>query len=83
MEAELLESKIVGFLKEQLNLRDVQFDRDMALVTTGVVDSMDIVRLAAYLERTLGIRVPDQDIHVDNFDSIARILAYFEARLGG
>ncbi len=82
MDPEALEAKVRAFFSEQLNLRDAPIERDTELVTTGLLDSMDVVRLVAHLERTLGITIPDGDIDVDHFDSIAKISSYLEARLG-
>lgn len=82
MDPEALEARVRAFLSEQLNLRDAPIEPDTELVTTGLLDSMDVVRLVAHLERTLGITIPDGDIDVDHFDSIAKISSYLEARLG-
>ncbi len=82
MDPEALEARVGAFLSEQLNLRDAPIERDTELITTGLLDSMDVVRLVAHLERTLGITIPDGDIDVDHFDSIAKISSYVEARLG-
>ena len=81
MDPEALEARVRAFLSKQLNLRDAPIERDTELVTTGLLDSMDVVRLVAHLERTLGIMIPDGDIDVDHFDSIAKISSYLEARL--
>ena len=82
MDPEALEARVRAFLSEQLNLRDAPLERDTELVTTGLLDSMDVVRLVAHLERTLGITIPDRDIEVDHFNSIAQISSYLETRLG-
>ncbi len=82
MDPEALEARVRAFLSQQLNLRDAPIERETELVTTGLLDSMDVVRLVAHLERTLGITIPDGDIDVDHFDSIAKISSYLEARLG-
>ena len=82
MDPDAVEARVRAFLSKQLNLRDAPIERDTELVTTGLLDSMDVVRLVAHLERTLGITIPDGDIDVDHFDSIAKISSYLEARLG-
>ena len=57
-----------------------ELDRDDELLSTGVIASMDLARLATFLERRLGIAIPDRDVGAVHFDSIAKILAYVEAR---
>ena len=54
-----------------------------ALVTTGILDSAGLVRLAALLERRLRIRIPDGDINAENFDTIRRIQTYVKHRAPG
>lgn len=43
------------------------------LIDSGVVDSLGIFQLVAFLEERFGIAIPDSDITPDNFATIARI----------
>jgi acyl carrier protein len=81
MDPEALEARIRAFLQEKLEMENSQLARDSELVTTGLIDSMDLVRLATHIERMLGITIPDQDINLDHFDSIAKIVAYVGAKI--
>jgi acyl carrier protein len=76
-----LDNTIRVFLRTELGVTGVEIDSETALVTTGLIDSAGLVRLAALLEDETGVRIPDRDIHAEHFDSIARIHAYL-ARLG-
>lgn len=49
---------------------------DTSLIESGVVDSTGVLEIVAFLERELGIAVPDGDIVPANLDSIGRIAAY-------
>lgn len=82
MDAEELERGILTFLREELRVREERIVRDTELVSAGLIDSTDLVRLAAYLERTLDLVIPDEDIGPDCFDSVAMILDYVERKLG-
>jgi acyl carrier protein len=81
MNADELEARILGFLSQELGIRET-VERDTELVSTGLVDSADLVRLATHLERTLDLSIPDHEINADNFDSVAMILEYVERKLG-
>ena len=74
MEAEALEREIRGFLEEKLGISDI--DRNEELSSSGLVDSGNLVRLATRIERVAGIAIPDRDIDVDHFDSLAMIVDY-------
>ena len=53
---------------------------DDSLLDTGVLDSMGVLELVAFLEEQYQIEVPDEDLRPENLDSIARIIAYVGAR---
>lgn len=80
MEAEALEREIRAFLEQKLGITDL--DRNAELVSSGLVDSGNLVRLATRLERLTGITIPDRDIDVDHFDSLAMIVDYAVSKAG-
>lgn len=50
------------------------------LFSSGLVDSFSLVELIAFVEKESGFRVDAWDVTLDNFDSIAQILAYAAAK---
>ena len=69
--------QIQGFLSEHLlSGRQVTLEEDLLL--SGLVDSIGVMRLIAYLEQTFVIKVPPQDVTVTNFTSVAAIDAYLD-----
>ena len=57
------------------NLQD-----DTPLLTSGIVDSVGMLRMIAYLENRFGIEVDAHDATVDNFDRIGDIAAFIESK---
>jgi acyl carrier protein len=53
---------------------------DASLVDEGILDSFGLAELVAAIEARYGLRVPDQDLRLENFDSISKIGRYLEAR---
>ena len=80
MDASELEARIRGFLRDELRVEDNEIDSNTPLLTSGLIDSAGLVRLAALIERETTITIPDQDINADNFDSIERIQAYLRGK---
>lgn len=80
MDPSALEADLQDFLAEVLRVRIAPVARDLELVSSGHLDSMDLVRIAAHLEEVLGVEIPDDDISDDNLGSIARMIAYAERR---
>jgi acyl carrier protein len=52
------------------------------LVGQGVLDSVGILQLASFLEKSFGIKIGDDDMVPENFGSIARIERFVLARKG-
>jgi acyl carrier protein len=54
---------------------------DSELFSSGLVDSLGVMEVVGVVERELGRTVPGAAITLENFDTIARILA-FARKLG-
>ncbi len=80
-ELERLEASIHAFLRDECHIDPAELTRTTELVTSGLLDSMGMVRLATHLERLVDISIPDDDITAEHFDSIERILGYVESKL--
>jgi acyl carrier protein len=78
--ADEIQSRILAFLGGDLRIAGI--DVESRLVSTGVLDSSDLVRLASFLERSFEIEIPDQDVSADRFDTVAMAIEYVLARRG-
>ena len=78
-----LEAAILAFLRNELGLEDSGVERETPLVSTALIDSADLVRLATEVESLVGTRIPDRDINADHFDTVEKILAYVRSELSG
>ncbi|HZU38293.1 MAG TPA: acyl carrier protein [Gemmataceae bacterium] len=56
---------------------------DASLLGEGIMDSTGVLELVLFVEETFGIRVADDEILPENFDSIARIAVYVARKGGG
>ncbi len=56
---------------------------DESLLEAGVLDSMSMVDLIAFLEKTHGIAVDEDDMIPENFDTIDAMAAYIHAKRNG
>ncbi|MGK5627808.1 acyl carrier protein [Streptomyces sp. URMC 123] len=56
---------------------------DLPLIEKGILDSLGILSLVAYLEEEYGIHVDDRDIVPGNLGTLADIERYVADRLGG
>lgn len=50
------------------------------LLTSGIVDSIGIMQLISFVEKEFGVKVPPEDMTLENFLSIDAIANYIERR---
>ena len=74
-----LESALREFFRAELGLSQ-EFKRDEELLSTGLITSIDVARIATFIEQQTELTIPDRDISPRFFDSIGRMLAYVEQR---
>ena len=72
--------KIRQFLIEKLaKAKKVKnIDDQDNLIENGIIDSLGIMQLVAYLENTFAVKVKDEDIVPENFETLNVITSYVE-----
>ena len=48
--------------------RQIRYDEP--LISTGLIDSFNLVDLALYVEDTFGVRIDDYELNADTFDTL-------------
>ena len=54
---------------------------DDNLLTDGVIDSMGVVRLLAFIDERFGYAVPVEDVTVDHLGTIRALATFLESRV--
>lgn len=62
--------------KEIVRNEKASISEDEDLLSSGVLDSLGILQLVAYIQDTFGIEVPDKDVVYENFHSIKSLNDY-------
>jgi len=62
---------------------DARLDEDERLLERGIVDSMGVMELIAFLQDQFGINVAEADITEEHFGSLGAIATYVAARRPG
>ncbi len=77
-----IESMVVNFIRDELLDDDTAaVDPDENLFTSGLVDSVGVVRLIAHLKDQLGVTVPAPDLIPDNFRTVRVMATYMQGLL--
>ncbi len=81
---ELIEQKVREYITSEL-LRESRgkLDRETPLIEEGVIDSLGLFRLVAFIEEAFGVAIQDEDLRLENFQTIRQIGQYVTARLQG
>ena len=77
---EELTRKLIAYIMSDVLLDSSQFElaANDDLLEDGLVDSLGIMKLLAYIESEFGFAVPAQDVTVETFMSVDAIVAYLE-----
>ena len=74
--------KIRGYLLEHFpTARTHPLAEDEHLLANGIVDSLGVLDLVAYLEREFGITIGDDDLVPEHFESLRRLTAFVQDRI--
>jgi acyl carrier protein len=55
---------------------------DEALLTSGLVDSFNLVDLGLFVEDKFGVRIEDTELNPDTFDTLGQLAGLIQSRLG-
>ena len=75
---------VKDFLKDE-NLKQ-QFEtltNTDSLLENGIIDSVRMLELISFLEQQYNIKVDDDDLYPENFDTLAAIENYVKRRMDG
>lgn len=65
--------------KELLRGRNTNLTVDTDLLGSGIVDSLGVLQIVAFVDERLGRQIPDEDVTYENFHSV-RVLSDYLAR---
>ncbi len=70
-----LEQDLIKFIRENLisGEQSADIDRDEPLIDRGVIDSIGLLQLMMFVEERTGVRIPDDQVTFDNFQTVAGI----------
>jgi acyl carrier protein len=57
-----------------------QLDPTEDLMGSGLLDSLGMMRLVGFIENTYGLRVPIEDLTIENFMSVNSIMNYLSSK---
>lgn len=58
----------------------VEFDNNSSLLELGIVDSVGVMELVLFVEETYDLRIEDDEIVPENFDSVSHLANYIRSK---
>lgn len=75
------DERLTDFItRELLSDRAAEIAPDDDLLLSGLIDSIGVMSLLAFIETELGVRVPPQDVTIEHFASVRTMSAYLAGR---
>ena len=79
-----IENQIIDFIAENLLFSDkgFKYSDQTSFLEEGIVDSIGVLELVAFVEENFAFTVDDMDVTPDNFDSVEKLGAYVRSKQG-
>jgi 2-hydroxymuconate-semialdehyde hydrolase len=68
------EELIAYIMKEFVEDPDQEIDETTPLISSGLIDSLSIISLVAFIDKKFGVKIPDEKGTVENFETITKII---------
>ena len=71
----MLKREIATFIEKNLlgESRGITISDTTPLIEDGLLDSMGLMQIVAFLEERAGVRVPDDEVSPENFETVEAI----------
>jgi len=73
---EIVKDYVSRELADEGKLTDLKEEEN--LLANGIMDSLGILKLVSFIEQKFDIRVPDEDVTVQNFRTLKDIASYLD-----
>ena len=80
-EGPAIEDRVLIFLQRELLSADVVVDRETNLLSGELLDSMSVLRLAAFVGEEFQVDIRPADFVIDNFRNVGAIAGYVRRKL--
>ena len=75
-----LEKEQIREFLQKMDNRILKVSDDDSLLTTGIIDSLKMVELLSFIEKSYGITVDDDELSPENFETVNSIVSFLEQK---
>ncbi len=73
---ESIQESLLDFLSQQFLVEKTDIELDKSLVDTGIIDSMGLIEISAYIQKEYDFKVTEDMMTRTNFGSVIRIVDF-------
>ncbi|HLM71510.1 MAG TPA: acyl carrier protein [Polyangiaceae bacterium] len=80
MDLEEVQKKLIDHIEREILLRRTPLAPDEDLLDAGF-DSMSLTRTLVFIEDALGVRIPDEDVALEELSTIEKLARFVHGRM--
>lgn len=81
MEKSEIKKRIKKFIESEFLSGKGEVKNDELLFDSGIIDSLGVIELTTFLERSFGVDINSGDVSMDNFDTIEKMANVINEKL--
>lgn len=76
-----VQAALLKYISEELMDNSIELTAEENLLMDGMVSSLGMFRLVGYIEETWQMKIPHEDLVIENFRTVSIISDYIQKRL--
>lgn len=76
-----IKEKVKNFIFEEFTVANKKLDDNLPLFEAGLIDSLGMIKLMAFIEESFGVVINPSEVVIDNFDTIDKISRIISEKL--
>lgn len=70
-----MKEELIEYIKKEfVEDPDEEIEENTPLISSGLIDSLSVVSLVAFIDKKFGVKIPDEKGTVDNFETVNKII---------
>ena len=77
-----MDNTLINYIKNELivDSQDIDIDAEDDLLGSGLLDSLGMMKLVSFIEKEFELKIPAQDMVIENFMTVACISNYLKSK---
>lgn len=81
MNRQEIEERLTRYIQDELLVGNITIEPDEDLLESALLDSISIIQLVHFCEQELKVKIPHEDVTIENFASVELMGSYLTSRI--